>query len=322
MIRLVCGPPGAGKSTLVDEQKKPGDLVVDLDRIRASGVSDDVARALRGVMEEKAREHTEGDVWIVRTLADPIARAEFSARVGVDETTVLDTDATTAKARVLARDGNEERFPAIDRWWADYTPDTGETEATDMDQSQEQNTSEGVEQQAEDHEEQPTSGTSGDKGFPAETRISDMTVEQQAAYWKYHARRHETRAKELETAAKEASAEQSTENQEEPEGSATGDSERDAVLHEIFDARFDAATSNFPDHDFGPLKEHLNVESFKGEDGRIDKEKINALIQSLPTGQNTNHHEGLPNEFGNAQSYEGARGVDLGRELFKARGHH
>ena len=122
-VRLVCGPPGAGKSTLVREKRRDGDLVIDLDDIRASVGSEATARTLRSVMEDGARAHEDGDVWIVRTLRDPAARAEFAARVGVDEITVLDVDADTAKARVSARDGSDEKHPAIDRWWAQNTPE-------------------------------------------------------------------------------------------------------------------------------------------------------------------------------------------------------
>ena len=37
----------------------------------------------------------------------------------------------------------------------------------------------------------------GDKGFPAGTPISDMTAEQQAAYWKHQSRKHENQVKAL-----------------------------------------------------------------------------------------------------------------------------
>ena len=74
-VRLVCGPPGAGKSTLVREKRRDGDLVIDLDDIRASVESEATARKLRSVMEDGARTHEDGDVWIVRTLGDPAARA-------------------------------------------------------------------------------------------------------------------------------------------------------------------------------------------------------------------------------------------------------
>jgi hypothetical protein len=36
--------------------------------------------------------------------------------------------------------------------------------------------------------------TSADRGYPANTHVDQMTPVQQAAYWKYHARKHETRA--------------------------------------------------------------------------------------------------------------------------------
>lgn len=37
-----------------------------------------------------------------------------------------------------------------------------------------------------------------DKGFPADTPVAEMTAEQQAAYWRHHARKHEQRAKDRE----------------------------------------------------------------------------------------------------------------------------
>jgi len=38
-------------------------------------------------------------------------------------------------------------------------------------------------------------GGEGDKGFPADKKVADMTIEQQAAYWKFHARKHEDAVK-------------------------------------------------------------------------------------------------------------------------------
>lgn len=35
------------------------------------------------------------------------------------------------------------------------------------------------------------SDTDADRGYPANTTVADMTVAQQAAYWKYHSRKHE-----------------------------------------------------------------------------------------------------------------------------------
>lgn len=41
----------------------------------------------------------------------------------------------------------------------------------------------------------PTPPANDDLGFPAETPVAEMTAEQQVAYWKHQARKHEKRAK-------------------------------------------------------------------------------------------------------------------------------
>lgn len=41
------------------------------------------------------------------------------------------------------------------------------------------------------------SGTDGDRGYPENTPLAQMNVDQQAAYWKFHARKHENAVKGL-----------------------------------------------------------------------------------------------------------------------------
>ena len=218
-VRLVCGPPGAGKSTLVREKRRDGDLVIDLDDIRASMGSEATARKLRSVMEDGARTHEDGDVWIVRTLGDPAARAEFAARVGVDEITVLDVDADTAKARVSARDGSDEKHPAIDRWWAQNAPEGVNEEEPAMGTQQIPTPAEVAAQTAPpaapaapanppaDPAAAPAGQASTDgghdgelsaelraSGVPGDVPVAEMSLEHQAAYWKARARDNERRA--------------------------------------------------------------------------------------------------------------------------------
>ncbi|MHC6175462.1 hypothetical protein [Glutamicibacter sp. X7] len=45
------------------------------------------------------------------------------------------------------------------------------------------------------NEPKDTEGAKNDLGFPADTAVKDMTPDQQAAYWKHQARKHESRVK-------------------------------------------------------------------------------------------------------------------------------
>lgn len=51
-------------------------------------------------------------------------------------------------------------------------------------------------QQPTDPAQQPATGSEGDRGYPQGTPLEQMNAEQREAYWKYHARQWETRAKE------------------------------------------------------------------------------------------------------------------------------
>lgn len=50
---------------------------------------------------------------------------------------------------------------------------------------------------------QPAPAASGERGYPENTPVADMTVEQQAAYWKSHARKHEDRLKAIDVSPEE-----------------------------------------------------------------------------------------------------------------------
>lgn len=115
-VRLVCGPPGAGKTTYVTDRAQPADLVIDLDLLQQALDSRALAHLSRSALERRASSYQQGDVWGVRTLGDPDSRTAAADRLGADEVVVLDVPPEVAKARGLARDGTEEKFPAIDRW--------------------------------------------------------------------------------------------------------------------------------------------------------------------------------------------------------------
>lgn len=163
MIRVVCGPPAAGKTTHVETNRQPGDLVVDLDAIRASGVSHETARRIQAWQEDHAREHTGGDVWIVRTLSDPRERAAFAASVGADQVTVIDPGDAVCRARLAERDGNDEKFEGVTRWRR-HNPQPKESNQEDPVTETNKNTDQTTSKQAA--EEQPQAATRGPESTP------------------------------------------------------------------------------------------------------------------------------------------------------------
>lgn len=308
MIRLVVGPPGAGKTTYINEHRRPGDLVIDLDYIPGSFTQ---KKRRRAELEMKAS--TAGaDVWIARTLADSGAREEFVSRVGVDETVILDTPAAIAKSRVYERDGNENLFPAIDRWWEQYKPEKGthEKESTVADENQEtpdvEENTEKVEETGQEENGKP------DAGKP----IAEMDDAEAKAYWKAFSRFHEKEKKEalakiqqLEPDAKAWREHQS--QQDDPVAAVRAEAQK-----EIFEARLEASAAR-AGVDVQGIMGHLNPVTFLDSDGHVDAGKINDFISGLPNGAPPKP-QALPDDAGSNDPLPKASGLDVGRAMFEA----
>lgn len=116
MIRLLVGPPGAGKTTYAQEHAADTDQIIDLDEIRARGLTEDDAQAERLRLERAAADYQDGDVWVIRTLADPADRADFERRHRIDQTVVLDPGDDICLDRIHTRDGNDDKADGIRRW--------------------------------------------------------------------------------------------------------------------------------------------------------------------------------------------------------------
>lgn len=197
MIHLVCGPPGAGKSTWVRENAGSDDLVIDLDEIRRFTSSDEQAKEFRKHLEDDAHKHP-ADVYVVRTLADPVARGEVAARVQADRVVVLETPGDIASQRALERDGDDSMAEPIRRWWETYQPREGEVivrpdMGDNLPDKEVNSMTENV--NVQDAKAEGSSVSVNEFGYPDDTPIKDMTAEQQAAYWKRQARKHEEAAK-------------------------------------------------------------------------------------------------------------------------------
>lgn len=138
-----------------------------------------------------------------------------------------------------------------------------------------------------------------DKGFPDNTPVADMTAEQQAAYWKFHARKHEERANaradydavkakadELDELKKSQMSDQDKAVQE------AKDQARAETLAEVggrmVDTHINAAvTANRITQDQADVVlGSLDRSKFLTDDGDVDADKVEALLTTLAPSSN------------------------------------
>jgi len=122
-VVLVCGPPGAGKTTLA---KSLGLEVYDLDDPQWG----DSERLFKTHLRRLASDPSAHAV-VIRAGATLTARAAAQALIQATEVTVVETPADECIRRVIER--NRPRPPmnmqiaAVRRWWERYEPGTPET---------------------------------------------------------------------------------------------------------------------------------------------------------------------------------------------------
>jgi len=132
-VTIVAGPPGSGKSTLVRERMRSGDLVVDMDLLftalsgglDAREASRDlmpfVASARDAVLQRVLRPRQSDKVtacWIVSAWPDPDALDLTARRLGA-HVEVLRVESAECKRRLRkdARPRLQELERAVDEWW-------------------------------------------------------------------------------------------------------------------------------------------------------------------------------------------------------------
>lgn len=294
-VRLITGPPGAGKNTYVEKHKKDGDLIVDFDVLRESypWMTLDQLKEMRNALEGIAKTATV-DAWVIRCVADGARRTELADTLGASEVVVLETDAETAKANVTKRgrepERNDEVFAAIDNWWSQY----GVVESHLIVRPDKGHPNSDRKKKMADTDEK--SGPETDKGFPADTKIVDMTAEEQAAYWKHKSRKHEGNVNTLraELEKKNAPAASTTDP---PKPAADADNaplDRDALRKELLAdlkreqapalvrSQFEALIGDrLPEETRNALLDDLNLDRFVKEDGSVDKELIKTRAELL-----------------------------------------
>lgn len=141
----------------------------------------------------------------------------------------------------------------------------------------------------------------GDDGYPANTPIAEMTPEQQVAYWKAQARKHEARVKQMSDydALKETSdqyralVEASKTEQEKALDAAKAEAREAAKVEfgaRLVDAQFKvAASGRLDEQQMTTLLDGLDRTRFMTSTGDVDADKVKTYVEGIapvkPQGQ-------------------------------------
>src|SRR5690625_1163632 len=166
-------------------------------------------------------------------------------------------------------------------------------------------------------------------GYPDETPIKDMTADQQAAYWKYHAQKHERRSKEREDydaiKAERDRLKQSTMTDAEKQIEEAREEGKALAAQEYSDRMVDAMLR-------GTLKGHglkaddidsrlsfIDRKAFLTDNGEVDSDKVNAYLEANAPGEKKK--ESWPDTGGgNRGGGKGLGGsVQAGKDLYAQR---
>lgn len=141
-LRIVCGPPAAGKAAYVAEHASFTELTLDLDEIRATLSGQPIFQPGYGWLNEAIRRRNAelgklsspyvrlGGAWLIVPAPRPETRQWWRDRLQPLSVIVLATPAATCHARIdadprrhLVRD---QHHAAVESWWAEYQPTPGD----------------------------------------------------------------------------------------------------------------------------------------------------------------------------------------------------
>lgn len=167
-------------------------------------------------------------------------------------------------------------------------------------------------------------------GYPDNTPIKEMTADQQAAYWKYHAQKHERRSKEREdydtikAELDQLKQSQMTDAEKQVE---QAKAEGKAEAAQEFSTRMVDATLRgslkglqLADDDIDSRLAFLDRKTFLTDDGEVDSDKVNAYLEGI-TPNKQNNEDAWPDTGGGSRG--GGKGlggsVQAGKDLYAQR---
>lgn len=139
-VKVVTGPPAAGKTTYVKKNRARGDLVLDVDLLwrclgvlppyeRPNELKDVVLSVRRFIIDYCKRPSDLERAWIIATAADPEKRNAYAEKLHAD-ILLLKPTREECKRR-LREDEHRQRhldrhLTLVDQWFANYEPRTGD----------------------------------------------------------------------------------------------------------------------------------------------------------------------------------------------------
>lgn len=181
---------------------------------------------------------------------------------------------------------------------------------------------------------------SGKNGFPENTPIAEMTIEQQAAYWKYHSRSNEAKAKKFADGLTKEEAEQLQNELEQLRGEKLSAEEK-ATEEALEAARQEGA--NAARDQYLPMLQQAQLQGYAGTviqgerlsawvsqadvnafldgDGGVDGQKVVDTLVSL-FGEKESSKPGQYMDFGQGRGKQPAKSrMEAGLEAARRRGH-
>lgn len=131
MITLVCGPPCAGKSTLVLAHQQTPDLVVDHDDLAVAAGSpvththrqvyrDAAELRAQQLIRHIARRAHAGDAWVIRTHPRLADRQRLADQLNADRVVVLNPGRDVVEQRAMLRTRPAHTLSIIAWWYREY----------------------------------------------------------------------------------------------------------------------------------------------------------------------------------------------------------